>query len=698
MEPYGALPNKWCESSFDFLSFFLCEVCFRVSVPVTSSTNFPSPPGPGQRQRKSTSPASSEGNGLLFITGNNPADFKKRNVMTQVRKKAMGSYLESEKKPKRDGRRSRLNSDDNDSNGSRASVGSDQLDSTEAIISNNEALKIFRGESRRPGRRPSSPVRSPASSGHGVTPEIQLPFPRSIDIVLASAPMIQPMRVGMRLPYDHTSPSPFQSIGKALDPFRAMFQAQSPRVSVEELKFYCSRAFGTRAMGQHWIPTLVKSPHAFLSTLCIASSHHDAVHNRQIESVQTTALRQEVIHLIHQNILNPQAKTDDFNVIALTQLIVSEIIVGDETSLAYHEKGVEAMVDSRGGLRQLGVNGRLASTLSWVSLQSAVLREAKPRSIYTDFCASKSARAYPPTATIPESPLFAPRGEFRTIERSPRCSSRTHDLLKEIRMMMDLFLHETKNSRQNPESLKSIYKRITSRYPSAAELSKTNVLTASDWIYESIRVTAVILATAIIKRIPLSEALKYAAQTENTNSIYTSSNASNSNESLISPAAMRHDSPLTGFSTSSTYATSPAFTQANPFDFVPSRPSVSSTVSGASFFPPPAAPISTGPNALLTHLKIAIENSDLSECWSDMAGVLLWVSLVVGAASRKSDKVLKKWFSALSVRCSILLCFEHPGPINATLYRMTELVENLSSASSGKETLRRESAGKRRRT
>ncbi|KAF2652864.1 hypothetical protein K491DRAFT_560157, partial [Lophiostoma macrostomum CBS 122681] len=471
-----------------------------------------------------------------FITGNKPADFKARNVMTKVRKQAMGSYLQKEKKPR--AQRARLQSED--STGSRTSITSDQQESADGVLSNREALKIWRGESRRPRKKSTSPVRSPASSSHGqnaTNSETQISrIPPSIDIVLSSVPIVQPMRTGVPLPYMQTSARPFQSIGKPLDPFRTLFQAHHPRVSVEELKFHCSRFFGTRAMGQHWIPTLVKSPHAFLSTLCIASAQLDAVQNRPFESVQTTALRQEVIHLIGQNLLNPESKVDDNNIIALTQLIASEAIGSDDIAIGYHEAGVAAMVKARGGIDQLGVNGRVASTLSWVCLESAILREAKPRPIYSDFCASNSTRAYPNTAIIPESPLFCPREDFRTVERSSRCAPRTLDLLKDIRMMMDLFLHETKRSRQNSQSLKNLYTKITTEYPCLTDLSKNAILNYSDWTYEAIRMTCIIQATAIIKRVPLSEALKYAAQTENTTSLYASSaSASTSAESLISP-------------------------------------------------------------------------------------------------------------------------------------------------------------------
>jgi hypothetical protein len=160
--------------------------------------------------------------------------------MTKVRKQAMGSYLQKEKKPR--SQRARLQSED--STGSRVSIGSDHQESGDGVISNREALKIWRGESRRPRKQSTSPVKSPASSGQGQkapSPETQISrIPPPIDIILSLSPMVQPMRTGLPLPYMQTSARPFQSIGKPLDPFRTLFQAHHPRVSVEELKFHCT--------------------------------------------------------------------------------------------------------------------------------------------------------------------------------------------------------------------------------------------------------------------------------------------------------------------------------------------------------------------------------------------------------------------------------------------------------------------------
>jgi len=65
-----------------------------------------------------------------------------------------------------------------------------------------------------------------------------------------------------------------------------------------------------------------------------------------------------------------------------------------------------------------------------------------------------------------------------------------------------------------------------------------------------------------------------------------------------------------------------------------------------------------------------------------MAGVLLWIGLTASTASSKSkDRNLRRYFSALTVRVSLLLCFEHPGALHATLLRMEAINKALRKES-----------------
>jgi hypothetical protein len=266
-------------------------------------------------------------------------------------------------------------------------------------------------------------------------------------------------------------------------------------------------------MGLSWIPALIRSRHAFLSTLCIASAHLDAINNRPTESIQTIALRQEVIHLISQSLLNPHTRIDDFTIIALVQLICSEVVAGNETALHYHEDGMEKMVKQRGGLKELGVGGELASVLTSVSFQSAIFRGTQPKPIYLNYCKTLPHHTASRSQPIPESPLFCPRLDFETIKNSTRCAKHTLDLLTAVRDMTDLFLDNgsTISTAQKDQQLNLLCQHILS-LPSSTHYSRASNPAYGDWTYEACRIAAVIQAIAITKRIPLSQACVVAAK------------------------------------------------------------------------------------------------------------------------------------------------------------------------------------------
>ena len=116
-----------------------------------------------------------------------------------------------------------------------------------------------------------------------------------------------------------------------------------------------------------------------------------------------------------------------------------------------------------------------------------------------------------------------------------------------------------------------------------------------------------------------------------------------------------------------------------------SRLSTLSSIStrGNSPDPHPAAFNTSGSHAQpLKQLVHALVHSDLSDCWSEMAGVLLWIGLTASTASSKNkDRNLRRYFSALTVRASMLLCFEHPGALHATLLRMEAINKALRKES-----------------
>lgn len=640
--------------------------------------------------------------------------------MTIVRKKAMDAYLKGDEKSSKTPR-SRFSSVDSESKGSnrsKRSIGSQDAITNLSNIPTNvsqAAESVGRTKASSPARSSLTPSSHDQDTSSAEGPIARSQQPR--DFVPPPAPIFLPCRQGIPLPYDTHTPPPFVSIGKSLDPFRTMFQSSHPAVSVEELKFYCSRYFGTRALGKYWIPTALSYTHTFLGTLCLATAYHDVIYERQLESVQTIALRQEVIHLVGRNMLDPEARISDHNIMAIIQLIISEVIGREESGLSWHENGLENMIQQRGGLDKLGVNGRLASAISWVSLATAVLREERPRTMYTDYCVANSTKQYKPTTTIPESPICCPRPTWKTIPKSHECTPRAQALLEDIKMMINIMLHQTRSSRRNSQYLLDLCNKIKSpiEYPPVSEIrAKEGPLTLHDHKYEAIRIASIIQATAIMRRIPLSDALLEASSSQAPPTFYDASAAAISSESLVSPHDTYRDPSANGYSTSPTFpmlATSLAMPQSyfptsEPRSSLSSlnapRPSFSSTHSASSdqfYFSAPAAPAPNKTTTLLKDLRDTIEMSNISACWSEMAGVLLWIGLVVGAASNNSEsKIHRKYFSALTMRAGVLLCFEHPEAINSTMVKMCEVVEALGAGAQKQTTPSKdEGAGKKRR-
>jgi len=660
------------------------------------------------RNKKAKSPpktaeAPSNG-GFTFITGNKPADFRSKKTMTAVRKKAMNSFLKTDKSKAGESHVSTERSN-RDASGTPLPSGATQHTAEENATNDVVHRRKISTVVKRANSIDCVPSIASSSS------QVQFSIPKA-HITNATAPalLIIPSRkkedVQGGLLFDEWAVPPLRSIGKSLDPFRTMYQSSHPRVSVEELKHHCSAYFGTYGLGKYWIPYCVDHPHTFLSTLCLAAAHYDVLNESSTESLTTAALRQDIIVMVGENLLNPTRSVADHNIIAVSQLIICEVISRKEADLKFHEKGMETMITQRGGLSELGVQGRLASAVSWVHLASAILRETQPRPMYFDYCCARSALEWPASATIPESPIFCPRGTLFTIRRSKKSNPSSIELLNDIRVLVSLFLQEPQYDGQNVLSIAELYTKI-SAYPTAGELGKRNVLKECDWKYEAIRITAVVQATAIFKQLPLSSSLAVAAvaSTRKPSLLDTISIASESNESVFSTIENQQYTPVTDCSTSPSFSMvspSPGIDPSCfPFDAhslaayspqatSPTRyPSFSKahTPLNMRYFPlnQPAEKTPNQSTMLLRELKETLEKSNLSDCWSDMAGVLLWIGLVMGAASRNSDsdsKVLGQYFSATTMRAGIMLCFDHPEAIHATMLKMTQVVQMLRGGSS----------------
>lgn len=68
--------------------------------------------------------------------------------------------------------------------------------------------------------------------------------------------------------------------------------------------------------------------------------------------------------MINQALNDPQTMTSDATIVAVLQLLNGAIFSADPISLSIHEKGLKKMINLRGGLKQLGGQCTIASSLT----------------------------------------------------------------------------------------------------------------------------------------------------------------------------------------------------------------------------------------------------------------------------------------------------------------------------------------------
>ena len=632
--------------------------------------------------------------GFQWITGNKPDDFKTKHVMQKVRQTAMGSYLQGARSQASN--KSRSNSEASDkSQSSVGDQGATKPRPTKTPKGKGKTDSEKKGLVPNKQLQPNSNVQGTSDPASQVARQSTLPR-RSI---------VVPIMDNMRgyYPFDLYPVPELYSLGKGLDPFGTMFQSRDARVNVEGLKFQCASYFGTEGLGKYWIPLCLSYPHAFLSTLYMASAFKDVIENSRVESLETAALRQDVIHFVSEHLTNREQCVADHNIIAVSQLILGNVITRMDAGLTFHQNGIETMIRQRGGLSKLGVHGQLASAVSWANLAIAILREKEPTQMYVEYCTIHSAKKYARDIVIPESPLYRPHDRYVTLANSTKCTPRARKLLDEVQAMVELFIESQHSNRQsNASKLRNFYHSIN-QYPPGSR--------GDGWRYEAIRLTARVQAQAIIDQVPLSEALKRVQSSETQPTMYSSSIASRSNDSISSTLEFQQVTPVTESSESPNFAPyngmNPQQQVGFPFNHRDStsstysqRPSPLSIQSSSSAISPQLwiSTSTSGRSTILQQLRDALEKSDLSECWSDMAGVLLWIGLVMGAASNENeDKVLARYFSATTMRACIMLCFEHPEAVHSTMLKMTDIVGALNKRPVDAQLARKDSGISRKR-
>ncbi|KAL8694138.1 MAG: hypothetical protein Q9224_003625, partial [Gallowayella concinna] len=96
-------------------------------------------------------------------------------------------------------------------------------------------------------------------------------------------------------------------------------------------------------------------------------------------------LKQDAITTINRGLQDPQLATSDQLIGAVAKMAAYEAgFAGDEVQYHMHMKGLVKMVELRGGLQSLGLNGLLARMLLWIDLNAAFILQTHLYFSHTD--------------------------------------------------------------------------------------------------------------------------------------------------------------------------------------------------------------------------------------------------------------------------------------------------------------------------
>jgi len=321
-----------------------------------------------------------------------------------------------------------------------------------------------------------------------------------------------------------------------------------------------------------------------------------------------------VISMINTSLDDPQQRTSDATIIAVLNMLNSEMIGCDTSALKTHQRGLNKMISMRGGLDKLGVLGHLARTVTVTMLSSAVLQEGPADDMYLLFAQMRTSTPPSNDMMFPESPIYCGR-RYSTVAQTLGASE-SLTLLELLRRMTCVFqAHDSSNN----EVLKYLHSQV---WDFESELPE-GMPSRQDRMNEAIRLTARVYADALVNNVNFSRASSFPSRT--------------------------------GHSTAQGHAEHPAaFVEIVRHLRHTDLDRIWGGLSGVLFW----IALVAGAAAKKAKTKDINEAADL--------------------AIEREEEEARQWLAAVAVRCSIILGFEHGAATLGCLRNMLDIQNRLS--------------------
>jgi hypothetical protein len=123
-----------------------------------------------------------------------------------------------------------------------------------------------------------------------------------------------------------------------------------------------------------WFPMVLTEAATFQVIILLAASHFASLHHSHDHGPNLLQLKSRAIASVGNALLSDGPS--DQLIGAVAKMASYEAMFGDQATFEMHMAGLLKMVDMRGGLSSLGLNGMLARICVWIDRNSAMLHNS----------------------------------------------------------------------------------------------------------------------------------------------------------------------------------------------------------------------------------------------------------------------------------------------------------------------------------
>jgi len=120
-----------------------------------------------------------------------------------------------------------------------------------------------------------------------------------------------------------------------------------------------------------WFPLCMTEAATMYAVLLMAASHYCAINPSQAALFDLVYLKGRALAAIQAALLKPDRAVTDALIGAVAKMAAYEAIFGDSQVFAAHMRGLQTMLELRGGLSSLGLNGLLERMVVWINLNAS---------------------------------------------------------------------------------------------------------------------------------------------------------------------------------------------------------------------------------------------------------------------------------------------------------------------------------------